>query len=132
MRLASDYIHPTPYRGRCRVRIYVPDDASDAPVVICSEVPNNPGQSVTGAAERIAAEVIRKHPHLPTPLVWIEHRPPETTDGRTETFDLVVFGSSEVRERRAPYWGEGAPEIGEPTWKRLDRRTVEALVGGPV
>jgi hypothetical protein len=25
MYLAADYIHPTPQRGRCRVRIYRPD-----------------------------------------------------------------------------------------------------------
>jgi hypothetical protein len=46
MHLARDYIHP--YKdaegspARCRVRIYLPDDMRDAPVVICSELPNNP------------------------------------------------------------------------------------------
>ncbi len=25
MYLAADYIHPTPHKGRCRVRIYRPD-----------------------------------------------------------------------------------------------------------
>jgi hypothetical protein len=41
---------------------------------------------------------------LPTPLVWIEHWPKETTDVEEETFDLVVFSSYEVAER-APYHG---------------------------
>jgi predicted acyl esterase len=66
--LASDYIHPTPRGGRCRIRIYLPEGEQDAPVVICSELPNNGGTSVTYAAERLAAEVIRSHT-LPTPLV---------------------------------------------------------------
>jgi hypothetical protein len=76
MHLASDYIHPYKDAGgrpaRCRVRVYLPHDVRDAPVVVCSEVPNNPGGSITNSAETIAAEVIRSH-ELPTPLVWIEH-----------------------------------------------------------
>jgi len=45
--------------------------------------------------------------------------------------DLVVFSSYEVIER-APYLGESRAWIGEPTWKTLDRITVEVLVGGKV
>jgi hypothetical protein len=73
MHLANDYIHPTPRGGKCRVRIYLPEEDRDAPVVICSELPNNGGTSVAYAAEQLAAEVIRSH-RLPTPLVWVEHR----------------------------------------------------------
>jgi len=51
---------------QCRVRIYLPEDTRDASVVICSELPNNPGGSVTNSAEVIAAEVIRSH-ELSTP-----------------------------------------------------------------
>jgi hypothetical protein len=78
MYMAADYIHPTPHKGSCRVRIYQPDlpiegsDARDEAVVICTELPANEGMSVTDAAERIAGEVIDFH-RLPTPLVWIEH-----------------------------------------------------------
>jgi hypothetical protein len=104
MHLASDYIHPYKDAGgrlaRCRVRIYLPDDVRDAPVVICSELPNNPGGSVTNSAEVIAAGVIQAN-ELITPLVWIEHWPKETTDG-LETFELVVFSSYEVVERGHP------------------------------
>ncbi len=134
MHLASDYIHP--YKGaggrraHCRVRIYLPDEVLDAPVVVCSEVPNNPGGSVTNSAEVIAAGVIRAN-RLPTPLVWIEHWPEESTEGGAETFDLVVFSSYEVTER-APYLGESRASIGDATWKSLDRTSVEALVGGKV
>ena len=59
MHLASDYTHPTPRGGSCRIRIYLPEDERDAPVVICSELPHNEGSSVTYSAEQIAAEVIR-------------------------------------------------------------------------
>jgi hypothetical protein len=133
MHLASDYIHPYKDTGgrhaRCRARIYLPEDVRDVPVVICSELPNNSGGSVTNSAEVIAAGVIRSH-ELPTPLIWIEHWPEESTSG-AETFELVVFSSYEVEER-APYLGETRARIGAATWKRLDRTSVEVLVEGKV
>ena len=130
MHLASDYIHPYKEAGgrpaRCRVRIYLPDDVYDSPVVICSGLPNNPGGSMTNSVEVIAAGVIRAN-KLPTPLIWIEHRPEESTTGGEETFDLVAFSSYEVVER-APYLGESRACIGNATWKPLDRASVEVLV----
>ena len=102
MHLASDYIHPYKDAGgrpaQCRVRIYLPDNSHDAPVVICSEVPNNPGGSITDSAGVIQVN------ELPTPLVWIEHRPEESTNGGEETFDLT---------ERAPYLGVTRAWIGE-------------------
>jgi hypothetical protein len=115
--------------SHCRVRIYLPDDVLDAPVVVCSELPNNPGGSITNSPEVIAAGVIRAN-ELPTPLVWIEHWPEESTDVE-ETFEVVVFSSYEVVER-TPYLGQSRAWIGDATWKRLDRATVEVLVGGKV
>jgi hypothetical protein len=64
--------------ARCCVRIYLPGDARDATVVICSELPNNPGESITNSAEVIVAGVIQAN-ELPIPLVWIEHWPKEST-----------------------------------------------------
>jgi hypothetical protein len=101
--LVSDYIHPTPRGGRCRIRLYLPEEERDAPVVICSELSSNEGSSVTYSAHQIAAEVIRCH-KLHVPPVWVEHYPKEATDGHSETFELVVFSSYEVKER-APYLG---------------------------
>ena len=112
------------------MRVYLPDEERDAPVVICSELPTNEGASVTNIAEQLAAEVIRYH-RLPAPVVWIEHHPPLSTDGDTETFDLVAFTSYEVRER-GPYLGETRLTVGEATWKRITKGMVEVLVGGGV
>jgi hypothetical protein len=77
----------------------------------------------------IAAGVIRAN-ELPTPLVWIEHWPEESTEGQ-ESFELVVFSSYELTQR-TPYLGETRAWIGDPTWKTLDRTAVELLVGGKV
>ena len=101
MYLASDHIRPYKDAGgspaRCRVRIYLPDDVLDAPVVVCSELPNNPGGSIAHSAEVIAAGVIRAN-GLPTSLVWIEHRPKESMDAGEETFELVTFSRHKVTE----------------------------------
>ena len=99
-------------------------------MVICSELPINEGSSVTYSAHQIAAEVIRYH-KLDVPPVWIEHYPKEATDGASETFELVVFSSYDVKER-APYLGETRLTIGKPTWNSLNRESVEALIGEKV
>ena len=129
MYLASDQAHPTPVSGSCRIRIYLPEEPHDAWVVICSELLTNRGKSITYAVEKIAAEVMVVHDQ--PRLVWIEHYPPETTDGETETFALVAFDSYEVEER-APYLGKRGALLGTPRWKALERWMVELLVGQPV
>ena len=42
----------------CRIRVYLPREEQDAPVVVCSELPTNDGASIIYAAEQLAAEVI--------------------------------------------------------------------------
>jgi hypothetical protein len=70
MQLASDYLHPTPNGGRCRVRIFVSDGSElDVPVaVVVTELRDNPGQSVTNAIERIVGEILHAHSLDPSEL----------------------------------------------------------------
>jgi hypothetical protein len=81
MHFARDYIHPYKdaggRRARFRVRIYLLDNAHDAPVVICSELPNNSGGSITNLAEVIAARVIQATRDPPSKSA--NHRPLEIT-----------------------------------------------------
>ncbi|CAA9450875.1 MAG: hypothetical protein AVDCRST_MAG78-3374 [uncultured Rubrobacteraceae bacterium] len=136
MYLATDYIYPYEgmdaggVRSRCRLRLYLPYEGTDAAVVICSELPDNRGKPPTEAAEQIAAEVIA-HFKLPSPPVWIEHRPPEATGGEEETFNLVTFAHYEVQNtlRSGIFLRK---EIGPASRKPLDRRTVETLIRGDV
>ena len=128
--LIADYIHPYQSElnlpSRCRVRVYSPNDEGDLPIVICSEIRNNPCLLLTKPVTRIAAEVIR-FLKLDRPI-WIEHYPPEGPNNIGETFALLVFDSYEVQkvliDGTKPHY-----EIGAPVWKPLDRATVEALVG---
>jgi hypothetical protein len=108
--LVIDRDHPTPHGGWCRVRIYERDqEASLAPpVVIATEYIDNPGQSITNAAEVIAAEVIHMQrsfeglEELQTPFIWIEHYldGARGTPGDPETFDEVTFSHYEPAETR--------------------------------
>jgi hypothetical protein len=111
-----DYIHH--YRGywseggRCRMRIYHEDGR--APVVICTQLPDNPNTSVTNMAEYLAAEVIEEH-CLPTPLTWIEHYPEH--EGEIGEYSLVRFSSWELTEMCLG--GVWRCRIGSPRWSPL-------------
>jgi hypothetical protein len=56
----------------CRVRVYLPSEEQDAPVVVCSELPTNDGAPITYAAEQlVAAVVLTSLPDEPTGRVWL-------------------------------------------------------------
>ena len=67
------------------------------------------------------------------PLVWIEHWPAEAHLPLPESYDLVTF-SNYYDIREATDWLQDGPvkEIGEPRWMRLDRETLENLLGRPL
>ena len=117
MKKTHDYVHF--YRGywsdggKCRIRIYREDDR--APVVVCSQLPDNYDTSVTNMAEYLAAEVIEGD-KLPTPLVWIEHYPEHK--GEIGEYSLVRFSSWELVEvRLGGVWRHrvGSPLSESPT-----------------
>lgn len=61
-------------------------------LVICSELEDNPGTSITNAVE-ILGSVIVSHLALdPAKLVWVEHYPPGPVHGKKADWDLVTFG----------------------------------------
>lgn len=73
MNLASDYIAPTPAGGQCRIRLYMPDEPQDSPVVICTELAEgNGGMSITNCAEVLAAKVMEANCLEKSPI-WLEH-----------------------------------------------------------
>ena len=126
MKKTHDYIHH--YRGywsdggRCRIRIYHEDGR--APVVICSQLPDNPNTSVTNMAEYLAAEVIEEH-SLPTPLTWIEHYPEH--EGEIGEYSLVRFSSWELAE--LCMGGVWRGRIGSSRWSPMGPEEVDTLRG---
>jgi hypothetical protein len=121
-----DYIHH--YRGywsdggRCRIRIYHEDGR--APVVICSQLPDNLNTSVTNMAEYLAAEIIEEH-MLPTPLVWIEHYPEH--DGDIGEYSLVKFADWDLQ--KVCIGSEWRYRVGSPQWSPLDAEMMETILG---
>jgi hypothetical protein len=64
----------TAEQTRCRVEVWAPADGGP-PVAILSELPDNPGLSVTAAFPYVAQQVRALLPaDLPEPM-WIEHWP---------------------------------------------------------
>jgi hypothetical protein len=120
-----DYVHC--YRGywsgggKCRIRIY--QEKGQAPMVICSQLPENKNTSVTNMAEYLAAEVMEEH-GLTTPLTWIEHYPEH--EGGIGEYSRVRFSSWERREVRLG--GVWRCRVGSPNWSYLWPGEVEELI----
>ncbi len=60
--------------------------------MITTELPDNPGMSLTNAAASVAMQVCQFYEIPLDELVWIEHYPEEPN--HEETFDLVHFSSN--------------------------------------
>lgn len=134
MNLVHDYIAPTPGGGRCRVRLYLPEEPEDSPVVICTEpAEGNEGMSITNSAEVIAAKVMEAN-RLEAAPVWIEHyedgargTEEDPDSARGGSFDLVTFSTYVPMEFVSVACWDRC--LGRPSWKALDRQTVERLIG---
>ena len=87
-------------------------------MVIRTELPDNPGQSVTNAAEEIAASVVLANalPSSAGRTVWIEHYEDGArgTPEDRHTFDLLTFSTNDLEPvLRVGRW---RVELGEPSW----------------
>jgi hypothetical protein len=104
----------------CWLRIYTTPGQS---VVLATEMHENPGTSITNAAERLAMEVTRTFRLSFDALTWIEHYPERLCrhgrPGLPASFDLVTFTRS-------------AQGLQSPEWRRLSQAQVEAMLGQPL
>ena len=62
-------------------------------LVVVTELPDNPGTSVTNMAENLATDVCRANNISPHKLIWVEHYPERGTPLSVlpETWDEVFF-----------------------------------------
>ena len=104
------------FRSSARVRVYEPNEPIlDQMVVLATHDLRRPSLPLLGDPERLASEVLVQF-GLPFPVVFIEHN-----IILPEAFHLVHFDRCEECDGRVLMRGI--------TWREVDRRTVEALVG---
>ena len=134
--------------SHCGIRVYV---VGDGMVVVISELPDNPGTSVTNAIEQIASELLPNlvgDPNRLDTITWIEHYPaspplsppsrkrPWLYCGRLEeTFDLVTFAGIDPPRKSwiGQFFGYDKCVYGcyrGPAWRRISRTELEILIGG--
>jgi hypothetical protein len=119
---------PLRYRGYhgtpscCRVRVW--EQAGKPPVVIATELDDNPGTSVTNRIEVIATMMYQMLERPETGLVIIEHYEERTWAG----------GRTLLPERFARVEMEWTRNKGfvAPKWTALTKMEVEQFVSGPV
>lgn len=119
--------------GCCRLRIFT--SPSGPPIVIASEHDDNPGPSITAAAECLYPKLIARH--LPgwlddaAQLTLIEHYP-GVGDGHghrsAETFDQVRF--RDTRPRLIACGRHQCVSFAGPAWLPLTAAAVARLLGG--
>lgn len=111
--------------GRCMVRLFDTTDAGPTPyLVIATDIgEDNPGPSVTNAAELVAESICDRFGLAPDQLTFVEHydgrigNTPATRrrDG-VEDFDQVTFAS-------------GGRPLSGPNWTPIRKAEVERMIG---
>jgi hypothetical protein len=109
------------YRGfwncdsRCDIEAHRRTDGKY--VFVATELPGNPGTSVTNFAEHLATAMRGQYGLKPDQVIWIEHYP-EAKGRRKEDFDLVQFLAVEGEVFRTP------------VWTRITEQAVSDLIAG--
>ena len=122
MRMTLDQTFP--YRGyydcesRCRLRVW--QEPGQVPVVLFTELDDNPGTSITNMIEYIAWEAFKLLERPETGMIVIEHyRDRGMVRGKAmykEEFDMVTFTRT-------------ANGYDNPCWRRICKEDVEKIIG---
>ncbi len=107
-------------RSICRIRIF---EENGRYLVIATEREDNPGTSITNAAENVAWAVWR-YLECPEHFTWVEHYQDRAKIGGKftlkENFDIVTF-KKDARKRFC-----------SPDWHPSNKSVIEQLTGCPV
>ncbi len=86
-------------KGNCHCHLRIYKVTFDRAVIIVSELPNNPGRSITDEASTLINLVCYKFGFASYKVMWIEHYPPGyLKDG--ETYDEVVMAAGYISSKR--------------------------------
>lgn len=118
MKPLYDYLYrfpsvPYQVQGRCRVRIYRHKTGTRA--VLLTELDSNPGESIAGACDRIATDLVATRALNPKTTRWILQDPPR--DDLPQVFEEIQFA-----------WDDRG-WASDPQWQPLTEAQVETLTG---
>jgi hypothetical protein len=95
-----DYDEPHNFRAVCGIQVFKIDNSQKV-MILATELKNNPGASITNAAENIATEIIRLVDIQYDNMIWIEHYKRENEE---DTFDYVKFECNSNNVLSNPEW----------------------------
>ena len=120
----THHTYKPPWSGiyaRCRLRIYEHEPHT---VVLLTELPDNPGISVTNWAAELATEIAAQYKLDLGRTLWIEHYP--AAGEHPEHFDRIRFDWGKPNRLRQQQY---APAADNPQWQRLTLEEVEIATG---
>ncbi len=113
------YVGPTGKEGRCYLQVY--QEVASLPLVVAVELADNPGTSITNAAEQLGTRVWTELlPHAREGFRLIEvYRRRTSTGALDETFDDVTFTLA-------------GQVLDNADWQHMTRAQVETIIGQPL
>jgi hypothetical protein len=149
-RVPAQKIHDAPYQyrgyydaepeGQAHVRLF--SRPSTRPVIVITDLPENPTTSVTNLMETLVPEIIRdlgKTAWLEEekPPIVIEHLPPMNPREQRQVYLSEYRKHDEYSEATFANWrpktvwigGRERLSLGEPDWRRMSHEEVAALIG---
>jgi hypothetical protein len=117
--------------SRCRLQVY--EEAGFPPVIVATELDDNPGTSVTNMAEYLAAAAVgRLFPRCfedPAGFCWVERYPAGVHRlDRRESLSIVTF---QWKVPRLVQFHKPRPSMGQPKWQYIKRPAFETIIGRP-
>jgi hypothetical protein len=108
--------------AHCRLRVY---NHNGKFVFLLTELPDNPGMSVTNAIDIIATKLLAEYMISPHEAAFIEHYPADASRPQ-DTYDYVSLNF----QQRAVFNSHNYPWFAEnPTWRRMTIEEVEIATG---
>lgn len=111
------YTSKNKLKGMCKLEVY---RKWKGVIIVATEMPNNPGQSITNTAETIATQFLRKYNISPQGMTWIEHYDEEQVKAGhiiAESFARVHFEFDWL-----------ACKFINPTWVYVSPETYRRLI----
>lgn len=106
-------------QAHCQLQIW---QASETHLVMFTELPDNPGISVTNYSENLATLIRRAYGLDVDNTIWLEHYPPPKLRNRisAKEYDLITYR-----------WDLRTLTASDPNWQRLNPTCLQALLEQP-